>query len=327
MADISLNYIKKLLLKLKSFFSAKDVLSFMGFLLISASFWFFNALNKEKELSAYVQINYVDIPPDIMFNEELPTSVTIKISDLGSNLWKYLRYPVQPITLKFTQSLYDSGYFNVTNSQLKSRVSDNLLPSSSILTIYPEAISSSYVKLFNKRVPVALIGDIKLENQYMFLNPIQIYPKEVDIFGPNDVIENINEVKTQRLDVGNLKDSISISVPLEKIESVRYSNNNITVKAYAEMFTEKTAKLPVQTINKPDSVEVLLFPAEIEAVFNISVKHYRSFQNSDIQIIVDFSDVYKGDGKKKKLKIVNNKPYISNIRIKPEEIDFLLQGK
>ncbi|GAB1415507.1 hypothetical protein MASR2M117_09130 [Paludibacter sp.] len=193
--------------------------------------------------------------------------------------------------------------------------------------INPDEINLTYVKLYKKRVPVKLIGNIQVDDQYMLSNPIEFAPVEIDIFGPRDIIEKIVEVKTQKIEVTKLNDTLSIILPLEEIISVQYSVDNILVTAKAEMFTEKSVTLPVQVVNKPSNIDVLLFPTEVKVVFNIGVKWYKLFQFSDIQVVADFSDIQNGNLKKKKLKVVNNKPYISNIRISPQEIDFLLQEK
>lgn len=328
MADVSSSHIKKLFLKLKSFLSTKDVLSFIGFLLISASFWFVNALNKERELSVEIPIKYVDLPRDISFNEELPKSINVRVSDLGSNLWRFMKTSVKPIVIKYSSdNSSTSGVFNISNSQLKSKISENILSTSSIMMINPDEINLTYVKLYKKRVPVKLIGNIQVDDQYMLSNPIEFAPVEIDIFGPRDIIEKIVEVKTQKIEVTKLNDTLSIILPLEEIISVQYSVDNILVTAKAEMFTEKSVTLPVQVVNKPSNIDVLLFPTEVKVVFNIGVKWYKLFQFSDIQVVADFSDIQNGNLKKKKLKVVNNKPYISNIRISPQEIDFLLQEK
>jgi len=99
------------------------------------------------------------------------------------------------------------------------------------------------------------------------------------------------------------------------------------VRASAEMFTEKVVFIPVQIINNPSNLSILTFPAEIKVVFNIGVSKFKSFENNDIQLVIDFDEIVKGDLTKKRLKIINNKPYITNIRIEPEEVEFLLEEK
>ncbi|MDD2286503.1 MAG: YbbR-like domain-containing protein [Paludibacter sp.] len=327
MADYSKRKLLKFVLKLKAFFISKDVLSFLVFLLLSAAFWFINALNKERELSLTIPVVYSDVPQNLMFEEELPSEIRVKVKDLGVNLWTYLRKKPDPVHVEFKQTNTEKGHFSVSNLQLLSAASERLLPSTSILLINPENISTAYIKLYSKKLPVRLISEVSLENQYMLCSPLVFFPQEIEVYGPLVVLEKLTELHTEKLNITNLRDTVTRSVLIKPIQSVRFAVDKIAVKACAEMFTEKTVSLPVQIINNPENISVLSFPAEVKAVFNIGMKNFNSFQNSDIHVVIDFNEIKKGDFKKKKLKIINNKPYISNIRIQPEEIEFLLEER
>jgi len=327
MADYSKKRLLKIALKLKSFFVSKDVLSFLVFLLLAAGFWFVNALNKERELSLTIPLVYTDVPDNLMFDGELPSGVRVKVKDLGQNLWTYVRNKPDTIKIRFQQVDTDEGHFRISNLQLLSLVSEGLLPSTSILLINPENISTTYIKLFAKKLPVRLNSDISLADQYMFCNQVEVFPNEVEVFGPRMILNELTVLNTENLVIKNLRDSVIRTVMLKPINSVRFSVDKVSVRVCAEMFTEKSVTLPVQIINNPGNIAILSFPAEVKAVFNINVKNYKSFQNSDIHVVIDFDDIVKGDLNRKKLKVINNKPYISNIRIQPEEVEFLLEEK
>lgn len=327
MADYSRRKLIQFALKLKSFFVSKDVLSFLAFLLLSATFWFVNALNKDRELTLTIPLEYVDIPKNLMFEEELPSEVSVKVKDLGVNLWTYIRNKPESVSVRFEKGNAEKGNFNISNLQLLSLVSERLLPSTSILLISPESINTTYVRLYSKKIPVRLNSEISLENQYMFCSPIEIFPEEVEVYGPRNVLDKLTELTTEKLEIKELRDTITRFVSIKPIKSLQYSVDKIKVKACAEMFTEKSISLPVQIINNPENISIISFPAEVKAVFNIAVKNFKAFQSSDIHVVIDFNEIKKGDLKKKRLKIINNKPYISNIRIQPEEVEFLLEEK
>lgn len=316
-----------LTLKLKSFLFTKDVLSFLVFLLLSATFWFVNALNKERELTMSLPVVYKGVPKDLMFVDELPSQIEVKVKDLGLNLWTYVGKKPGPVVIPFNQEIQENGMFSVSYSQLFALVTERLLPSSMILLMGPEKISSKYVRLHTKVLPVELISSITLGNQFMLSQPLEMEPREIEVYGPRYVIERLTKISTKILTVKELKDTISIQVSLEEIPSVSYSVDHVLVRASAEMFTEKVVFIPVQIINNPSNLSILTFPAEIKVVFNISVSKFKSFENNDIQLVIDFDEIVKGDLTKKRLKIINNKPYITNIRIEPEEVEFLLEEK
>jgi len=319
--------LRYLTLKLKSFLLSKDVLSFLVFLLLSAAFWFFNTLNKEREQTLNIAVEYKGFSKDLMFVDQLPQYIEINVKDLGVNLWKYVRNKPEPVVITFNQKMNETGTFKVDYSDMFAKISEKLLPSTSILSIYPEKISTKYIRLHSKMLPVELVSNITLENQFMLSKPIELTPSKVEVYGPKSIVENLKSIQTESLTIETLKDTVSMQISLKPVESVRYAVDKVMVNATAEMFTEKIAYLPVQIINNPTNLSILSFPAEIKTVFNIGVTKFKFFESNDIQLVIDFNEIKKGDITKKRLKIINNKPYITNIRIQPEEVEFLLEEK
>lgn len=320
-------FLRYFTLKLKSFFLSKDVLSFLVFLFLSAAFWFVNTLNKEREQTLNIQIEYRGFSGDLMFVEKLPQYLRVNVKDLGINLWKYVLNKPGPLVINFNQEVDESGVFEVSYSDLLARASEKLFSTTAIELISPEIISSRYIRLHSKILPVELNSNITLADQFMLSKPIEISPSKVKVYGPKSLIENMKTVRTEELIIEQLKDTFAEQVKLKPVESVSYSVNHITVRASAEMFTEKIAYLPVQIINNPEGLSIISFPAEIKTIFNIAVSKFKFFENNDIQLVIDFNEIQKGDATKKRLKIINNKPYITNIRIQPEEVEFLLEEK
>ncbi len=325
MADSSKRRYLKFLLKLKSFFLNKNVLSFTVFLLIAAMFWFINTLNKEREITLNIPIEYVDFPSDLIFKEKLPTEVKVKAQDLGANLWKYVNHTIQPIRIGFNEKVYNSLVFTVSNTQLKTFIAEKLPPSTSIVFLSPDKIQSHCERLNTKTVKVNLKHDISLKDQYMLSDSINYFPKEIEIYGVESVLKDIAEVNTNMLVIKELNDSISRKLEIEKLDGVTFSKDFVEVTLIAEMFTEKSVNLPVQIVNNPQNVKVLLFPPEVKVVFNIGVNHFNTFDTHDVQIVLDFNEINQNDKSKKKLQVINHKSYIRNIKIQPSEVDYLLE--
>lgn len=328
MADYSTKrFFTYFFLKLKSFLFSKDVLSFLVFLLLSASFWFVNTLNKDRELELTIPVSYTGIPQDIMFVDQLPAEINVKVKDLGKNLWYYMTNKLGSVNVNFTQTFLENGLVSVPNTGLHTAINDKLLPTSTILEINPENIVSKYIRLYSRTVPVELIADISPESQFMLSRKVEPVPDKIDIFGPKAIIDEIKSVPTEKLVVSQLKDTLRKTVLLVANKDVRYSVDKVSVDVYVEMFTERKVILPVQIINCPENIAVRTFPAETKAVFNIGVSHFKFFDPNDIQIILDYEKIAKSNLSKQKLQVINHKPYISNVRIYPDEVEFLLEKK
>jgi hypothetical protein len=326
MADQSIRRIIKYFgWKLKSFFLSKDVLSFLVFLLLSAAFWLVNALDKERVMILKVPLTYSGIPEDVIFEDEMPGMVKVRVRDLGKNLWFYHLNPLSDVNLALSQKFVEKGLVSVSNTSLQKIISDRLLPTTAILGIEPENFVGAYVKQHQKKVPVNLKTQIQTEHQYMLCGPPAYTPDSVIVYGPATVLDTIQSVSTRVLKLSHVKESVRSSVELQSIPSVRFSENRVMADICVVMFTERAAELTVQIINSPDNINLRSFPATVRATFNIRVNNYNEFDVNDIQVVVDYNEIKKGNLSRKRLRVINNKAYITNIRIEPEEVEFLLE--
>lgn len=311
--------------KLKSFFLSKDVLSFLVFLLLSAAFWLVNALDKERIMILKVPVTYSGIPENIIFEDEMPRMVRVRVRDLGKNLWFYHLNPLSEVNLELKQKFVEKGLVSVSNTSLQKIISDRLLPTTAVLGIEPESFVGSYVRQDQKKVPVRLKTQISTEHQYMLCEQPSFSPDSVIVYGPLTVLDTLRSVTTRVLELRNIKESKRSNVELQSIPSVRYSHESVVVDICVEMFTEKSTQLTVQIINSPENINLRSFPATVRATFNIRVNHYNDFDVNDIQVVVDYNEIRRGNISRKRLRVINNKFYISNIRIEPEEVEFLLE--
>lgn len=320
-------YLTYNIIKLKSFLLSKDVLSFLVFLFLSATFWFLNALNEERELTLTLPVHYKGIPPDIQFRDRLPGELVIKLKDEGVNLWSYVLNRPERVEFFIDHLFKENGIVSITSSQLQSAVGQYLLPSTLIQVVSPESTAAHYYRLHSRKVPVYLQASITPADQFMLNSDIRVQPDSIMIYGSLTMMNKVENVTTSKLLINELKDTLVSEVQLLTHDSLRYSVNSVKVISSAEMFTEKSIVLPVQIINQPDHLTVRAFPAEVRAVFNIALSQFRNFSPGDIQIIIDYNEIRVKAVNKHRLKVVSYRPYISNIRIKPEEVEFLLEEK
>ncbi len=328
MADLSIKrIIRYLSWKLKSFFLSKDVLSFLIFLLLSAAFWLVNALEKERVMILKVPLTYAGVPEDVIFENEMPRMVRVQVRDLGKNLWFYHLNPLSEVSIVLKHQFMEQGLVSITNTSMQKIISDRLLPTTAILDIEPANFVGAYVRQHQKKVPVILQTLINTEHQYMLCNRPIFSPDSVIVYGPDHVLDTIHSVSTQVLELKQVNESVRSSVELISIPSLRFSENKVIVDVCVVMFTEKSVELTVHIINSPENINLRSFPATVKATFNIRVSHYNEFDVNDIHVVVDYKEIEKNNLSRKRLRVINNKPYISNIRIEPEEVEFLLEKK
>jgi hypothetical protein len=326
MADNSFKrFIKLLAKKLKSFLFAKDVLSFLLFVLLSASFWFFNALDKNREITIDVPVRFVNVPRDISYINDIPDHISVNIRDEGIHLFSYAKARLKPMNIEPVNNYGIKGQFVINAGQLNRQLQSYLLPTTNIIEIKPDSLLIKYEKLAVKKLPVVLISKIELKPQYMLSNRIRINPAYINVFGPANIIDTLKNIKTELLEIKNLNDTTSFKCKLKNVDFVKFSADNVNVSLYVEMFTEKTVELNVEAVNNPQNLNIRTFPAIVKATFNIGISRFSTFENKDLRVIIDYNDLKQSKNTKYKLKTLNNATFINNVRILPEEVEFILE--
>jgi len=315
--------------KLKSFFFSKDILSFLLFLTLAAAFWFVNALGKDRETTISIPIRYVGIPQNVAIINKIPTELILNVKDQGLRLFTYSEHRLTPITFDLNRTFNQKGDILFTSEQINANINKypHLMPTTTVLEIHPDSIFVQYEKLSIKTLPVELVSKIELAPQYMLSSNVQLKPALVTVFGPKKILDSLKSIPTEYVEMKGLNETKYLTTKLKPIKSVRFAFSETKVNLFVEQFTEKNIKIPIKSINCPSNLAIRTFPAVVNITYNVGLSHFNSIITNDIQVYLDFNDLKSGTVNRQKLKIANKSVYISNVRISPEEVDFLLEEK
>jgi hypothetical protein len=315
--------------KLKSFFLSKDILSFLLFLVLSASFWFIHALGKDRETTLTVPLRYIGVPLNVAITNSPPEEIQISIKDQGLRLFDYSRSHISPLTIDLSRKYYQKGEILITSDQLSGKISRymHLMPTTTVLDVHPDSILIQYQKLSKKNLPVELVSNIELAHQYILSEKIKIEPDRVTVFGPKSVIDTLKSVRTELLELANLSDTVYLRCKLKPAKLLRYSASQCKVSIFVEPFTERKVQIPVIAIGCPPQLSIRTFPAFVSATYTVGLSHFNMLNPNDIQVFLNYNDLKSNKFSKQKLQIKNNTAHISNIRISPEEVEFILEQK
>ena len=321
------NFLSYNLQKLKSFFFTKDILSFLFFLALSSTFWFVHALGKERETNIVVPVRYVGIPINVAITNNPPSEILLNIKDQGVRLFDYSTSHITPLTIDLSRVFYQKGEILITPDLLSGRIRRYLKPTTTILDIQPDSILIQYEKLGVKTVPIKLNSKIELANQYMLSKDIQLEPNIVTIFGPKRLLETIKYVYTDYLELKNLNDTSYYLCKLKPIKLVRFSVKHTKVSVFVEPFTERKVQIQVTAINCPQHTSIRTFPTFVNATYTVGLSQFYTLAPTDLQVYLDYNDLKLSKQSKQPLKIKNNTSHITNIRISPSEVEFILEEK
>lgn len=319
-------WVRKQLKKVKAFFFTKDVLTFLVFLFISTSFWFVHALDRPRETKVNIPFVVEGVPADVQLLNKLPETLEVKVRDKGKNLFRYSKKKITPIRLELTEEFkQDEGIVRLSKELLQQKVLATLNATSELLKFSPDTMLLLYTHQHQKEVPVAMSAVLQPLRQYQ-LRSVDFYPKTVLVYGTKEKLKTLDSVYTEKTIVVNLKDSVDVSVPLLQIEDVTIPIKDVMVHVVAERFTEKKMIVPIEPVNFPDQYAVKVFPAEVELSFNVPLSEFAFVSPQDVKVLLDYRSVQPNLAAQK-LVFECNLDYITNVKVKPQEVEFLLENK
>ncbi len=151
----------------------------------------------------------------------------------------------------------------------------------------------------NRTVPtrVTRVGDLP---EGMSIDELEIEPEEVTIYGPLEIIDNINVISVGELDLSDLDESqtIEMTIPLPNgVESVSPEIATVQV-SIAEEETEEFENIPIDLIGDSDEDEVT-FMDGIEPSTTVIAQGAADLlarmTADDIQAFVDVSQLSRGE--------------------------------
>ncbi len=320
--DIEL--LKGILVKFKAFLFSKDAFSFLLFLLLSTAFWFSNVANKVREANITVPIRYESLPADYAIANRPVQEIRLTVRDEGLNLFSYSKKRLVPLTVDLSEINATDGQVKLSSEQILSRLSYYLHPTTSVIGFSPDSIFVKCIKMDTLNLPVKLNLNMELAQQYILSDGVKVQPAEVTVYGNRDVLNRLEVVETEQINLNQLKDSVELSVALQPIDSVNLSVDEVRVNIGVEMFTEKRARIPVTFANVPSGISIRSFPAVVNVTYNIGLSHYNT-EYDEVNVVLDYKDVLENKQEKQRLRVVSHSSKIFNIRIQPEEVEFILE--
>lgn len=314
--------------KIKSVLISKDALIFLFFLALSGAFWFVQSLDKQRETTLRIPVDYMGIPEDVELENKLPNRIEIKVRDEGLTLMKYNSRNTVPLALDLERVYFAKGKIVITTDQLKNRISRYVLPSTAVLQIKPDSIIVLYHKLSSVTLPIKLNGEVKPSSQYVLSDSVQIEPSTVKIFGPKNLVDTMKAVYTEKLDLKSLSDTTFVKAKLEKPkQGIKYAFNDVNIGVFVEMFTENKIEVPITIINAPADMNIRVFPPTVNATYNVGLSNFKKVRDNDIKVVFDYYEAKELEKRRYKLQVIEDSHYISNLRISPERVEFLLEEK
>ena len=306
----------------------RDMLVFAFFLVVSTGFWLLQKLDDTFEADIHVPLELVNVPQGIIITTPLPEEVTITVQDRGTNLFNYMRSSegIAPIRLDF--SLYDNasmaGKASIAATDVQRAFLQQMNSSLTVLRMHPDKFEFHYNRGISRKVPVRYVGTVSTQRQN-YLQSISLQPDSVTVFAPLTILDTLKYAYTDRKDIVELDKSVKAELYFPKIAGVKVVPEKVQLTAHVDYYTEQTLKVPVVGLNFPADVTLKTFPAEVTVKYRVGAANARSVTADSFVLASTYEELLNNSSGKLRLQLKSMPEGVSNVRIYPAEVDYLLE--
>ena len=305
----------------------KDIFLFILFFLLAALLWFGHAMQSVRTTTVPVYIHYTGKPGHIGLTKEgLPSQVMITVRDAGHRLRAYHKNPPH-ITIDLHQYIHgDSGTILIPSNDLRASIKAVLQDNSNLLSTSTDEIQCGYFKEAGKPVTVIFTGKANPADGYQQIGEPQLTHQRIQIYGPKDIINKIDTIRTKAAVFNNLTNPLNARVALEVPKGIRAEMDSVTVTLPVEQFIEKRLSVKIEVANPKDIQEgvkeVLFFPSTVDVNIRVGSQYADKINESYFKATCKYPlSVDVGDRLEVTLNYQEN-PHITSMWFYPKEVEY-----
>lgn len=317
--------VKRLKTITKNRFKKTNFNSFFFFLFFAVVIWIFVQFSKQYNVIVDIPINYVNIPPDKLITSDNPKSLKLRMEENGFKIAWFSMFP-PTLYVDITKTVQKNGtllyYIDDNRKDILAQIDIDFEDSRFV----KDLLVINYQQKKEKKLPVISRVDIEFAAGYSATDTLRLQPDSVRVTGPDVLLDTLTRLYTQKLELKKVKEDVRGTV---KIDTARYKNLTVyrpelNFSVDVEKFTEGSVQIPIELINVPNDLNVVIFPKETLLFYQVSLEDYNKVSASDFRVIADFSRLQ--DKQDFLVPQVVKKPgFTSNVRVNEKRIQFIIK--
>lgn len=256
--------------------------------LFSVIVWVSIALSDEYYSTYKLPIEVIDLPSGYTVGNRLPDTVTIRLKADG---WKLMSFELGGSNYFFVSVKGDSG---IVSANLLTNVENNpwLSAGINILDINPKTVRIQVEAFAEKMLKVIPQLNLDFKEGFNLATKVLIEPDSIIVRGPKSLLNNLAGYRTKEISLKNLDQKLTITAELENLRGFETFPKLVNVTLDVQRIIENTiSNIPVNVVNKPTNVEIVLIPNTIDCTFRGGINILGKITANDIIASVDYFDV------------------------------------
>jgi hypothetical protein len=306
-------------------FPGKKRLRFFSFFFaLSLLFWIITKLSNTYSSSVEFEINFVDIPPLVVLEQDVVSKMKVDITASGFQLLVY-HFFKDDINVSIENADYGGNLAEIDLMDQKFSLQKQLYQNAILNRVSPPQLNFSFGKLKRLKIPVIPPDEINFKPGYDQAGEWAIEPDSVWVYGTSKKVNALNGLSIQPLSQETVDNNIEEKVKLLPIDQIRFETESVLIKTSVKRFTEKSIDAFINIKNLPDSLSIKLFPQSLKVTFLVLVDKAESISAADFKFSCDYGQAQSKDENSLEVFMEMKPEGVSKVRWKPKKVDYLIR--
>jgi hypothetical protein len=306
-------------------FPGKKRLRFFSFFFaLSLLFWIITKLSNTYSSSVEFEINFVDIPPLVVLEQDVVSKMKVNITASGFQLLVY-HFFKDYINVSIENADYGGNLAEIDLMDQKFSLQKQLYQNAILNRVSPPQLNFSFGKLKRLKIPVIPPDEINFKPGYEQAGEWVIEPDSVWVYGSSKKVNALNGLSIQPLSQETVDNNIEEKVKLLPIDQIRFETESVLIKTSVKRFTEKSIDAFINIKNLPDSLSIKLFPQSLKVTFLVLVDKAESISAADFKFSCDYGQAQSKDENSLEVFMEMKPEGVSKVRWKPKKVDYLIR--
>jgi YbbR domain-containing protein len=257
------------------------------------------------------------------------TDVTAQINMNGFLAMRYNITEQNIIKIDISDKILSKTKNFVLSSDIFQKFSEQLGDGKKLISLSPDTVYFTRVDLQSKRLPVIPNLQLTFASEYMQSGNTVLNPDSIWITAEQNIPDSLTEIQCIAQKHENLNKSISgvLEIDLDKLNNISVQQQKIQFKVNVERYSEERVTVPLQLTNKPDSLDVIIFPQDIEIKYRANITNLAKIKANDFKLAVDFNDFEKSISGNLKVKIDAKPQSVLKVDLYPCFVEVIVSKK
>ena len=296
------------------------------FFFVSFSFWILTKLSEDYNSKLTLEIDIINAPDDYIVKKQNINSILVFIKASGFELFYNKLFQNKLIVDLEEEKIVDDKIvidYNENKFKLKETLNSNI----DISNVFPDQIVIELEQVVNKFVPIVLENELKIKSGYGLRSPVDLSPDSIQVSGPLKEISKISYVSALIDADLNIENDYTTDYEIVRDKKISYEFSSGKAVIYIDRYSEKTIKIPILVRGIPDSLDLRLYPNEVDISFQSSIKRLKNISEKDFIVSVSFDSKTKKLSKDLDVSIDSFPSSLKNLKISHKKVEFLIKNK